>query len=83
MPSAEEILHKHRGRLLAYPFVNGAGIGEEASSDGAVTKYIQVYVTRTVSPEGDKVAQLLPETLDGVEVRVREIGEITVEGATP
>jgi hypothetical protein len=60
---ARRVLDKHAAALSRLPNVTGVGVGE----DGGVA-YIQVYVS------GPPPA--LPRTLDGVEVRVRAIGEL-------
>lgn len=79
MPSVEATLDKYQDQLLAYPNVNGVGIQQETTPHGLLKVFIQVYVTQLATPEGSDVRELIPKTLDDVEVRVREIGRLRLE----
>ncbi|MEQ8326953.1 MAG: hypothetical protein RH951_07330 [Parvibaculum sp.] len=67
----EAVLRKHEDALLAYPNVNGVGIGERAGQ-----KVIKVMVTKKVPESALQSGQVLPKQLDGCPLDVEEIGEI-------
>ncbi|MGD1879585.1 MAG: hypothetical protein ACFB13_19045 [Kiloniellaceae bacterium] len=67
----EAVLRKHEDTLLAYPNVNGVGIGERAGHP-----VIKVMVTRKVPEASLQPDQRLPKELEGHAVDVEEIGEI-------
>ncbi len=68
----EAVLRKHEDALLAYPNVNGIGIGERAGKP-----VIKVLVARKVPESALSPDQIIPKVLDGCETDVEEIGEIT------
>lgn len=70
----EAVLRKHEDALLAYPNVNGVGIGERAGNP-----VIKVLVARKVPESSLPPDQILPKMLDGCELDVEEIGEITAQ----
>ncbi len=75
---AKAALRRHENRLLSLPNVNGVGTGQDDQTGRDV---IVVYVTRKV-PAAELGAQdVVPKEIDGVAVRVVEIGEITSQGA--
>lgn len=67
----EAVLRKHEDTLLAYPNVNGVGIGERAGHP-----VIKVMVARKVPEASLQPDQLLPKELEGYAIDVEEIGEI-------
>lgn len=75
----KKTLAKYRDALMSRPNVNGVGIGEDIAPDGRTRKFIQVYVSKKVPPEELSRRELVPEELDGVEVRIREIGRLALE----
>jgi hypothetical protein len=70
----EGVLRKHEDALLAYPNVNGVGIGERAGQP-----VIKVMVTRKVPESSLRPDQILPKALDGYELDVEGIGDITAQ----
>ncbi len=70
----EAVLRKHEDTLLAYPNVNGVGIGERAGH-----QVIKVLVAKKVPESLLSADQILPKELDGCELDVEEIGEITAQ----
>jgi len=68
--AVRRVKERHEGRLLAIPGVIGVGVGvsEKAIRQAA----IEVYVIQ----ETDSLKQALPKSLDGVEVKTIETGEI-------
>ena len=68
----EAVLRKHEDALLAYPNVNGVGIGERAGRP-----VIKVMVIRKVPESSLQPDQVLPRELEGFELDVEEIGEVT------
>jgi hypothetical protein len=70
----EAVLRNHEDALLAYPNVNAVGIGERAGH-----RVIKVMVTKKVPESSLQPGQILPKELEGVELDVEEIGEITAQ----
>ncbi len=68
----EAVLRKHEDALLAYPNVNGVGIGERAGRP-----VIKVMVIRKVPESSLPPDQILPKELEGFALDVEEIGEVT------
>jgi len=68
----EAALRKHEDTLLAYPNVNGVGIGEKAGH-----AVIKVMVVRKLPENALQPDQVLPKELEGYPLDVEEIGEIT------
>ena len=68
----EAVVREHEDALLALPNVNGVGIGERAGR-----AVIKVLVTKKVPESSLQPDQIVPKTLEGFELDVEEIGEIT------
>jgi len=68
----EAVLRKHEDALLAYPNVNAVGIGERAGHP-----VIKVMVIKKVPESSLQPDQVIPRELEGCELDVEEIGEIT------
>lgn len=68
--AVRRIKERHEGRLLAIPGVIGVGVGvsEKTSRQAA----IEIYVKEA----GESLHRVLPKSLDGVEVKIIETGEI-------
>ena len=64
----EEVLQKHQDRLMVIPGVVGIGEGE---SEGRPVILIMV---RELSPD---LRRQLPQQIDGFEVKVDVVGEVT------
>jgi hypothetical protein len=82
MPSeaeVEEVLNRYADELRKYPNVNGLGIRRESLPDGDTKPVIQVYVSKKVPEEELEPSAILPRQLEAVNVRVREIGSLTLE----
>jgi hypothetical protein len=77
----KDTLSRHKDALMRLPYVVGVGIAEEADREGERHEFIQVYVSKKVPPEELDLEEMVPEQLDGIEVHVREIGELSFEGA--
>lgn len=65
-----DVQRRHEQRLLALPNVKGVGIGVKEGR-----KVILVMVTHKVPLSALKPEDVIPETLEGFEVDVKEIGE--------
>jgi hypothetical protein len=74
-----EILNRHRNDLMSSPNVTGVGIQQETTPEGKVYEFIQVYVSEKVPPDQIKPSDRIPELLEGVEVRILEIGQLGIE----
>ncbi len=70
----ETVMRKHEDALLAYPNVNGVAIGERKGQP-----VIKVLVIRKVPESSLSPDQIVPKVLDGCELDVEEIGEITAQ----
>ena len=68
--AVRKVKERHEGRLLAIPGVIGVGVGVSEKAIGQAA--IEIYVKETT--EGRR--QALPQSLDGVEVKTIETGEI-------
>jgi len=68
--AVRRVKERHEGRLLAIPGVIGVGVGvsEKTSRQAA----IEIYVKEA----GESLHRVLPKSLDGVEVKIIETGEI-------
>lgn len=67
----EAVLRRHEDDLMAYPNVNGVGIGEKSGRP-----VIKVMVVKKVPEASLKPDQVLPKELEGFALDVEEIGEI-------
>lgn len=70
----EAVKLKHEEKLMRLPNVTGIGIGEKAGK-----KVIKVFVTHKVPESSLRPPEIIPETLDGFEVDVEEIGNVTLQ----
>lgn len=75
-----EVRRRHQNALMSLPNVNGVGVGTDPAT-GLET--LDVYVSRKV-PRADLSEQdLIPNELEGVPVRVVEIGHVTAQNEPP
>ncbi len=70
MPSITEVLQRHTDSLMTIPGVVGVGQGER---NGAPTIYVMVVALT------DSLRTLLPDSIEGYAVDVRETGEIRAQ----
>jgi hypothetical protein len=68
--AVRRVKERHEGRLLSIPGVIGAGVGVSEKAIGRAV--IEVYAIQAT----ESLNQALPRSLDGVEVRMVETGEI-------
>ena len=68
--AVRRVKERHEGRLLSIPGVIGAGVGVSEKAIGQAA--IEVYAIQAT----ESLNQALPRSLDGVEVRMVETGEI-------
>jgi hypothetical protein len=72
--SAELVKEKYEDQLMSLPNVTGVGIGERGGRE-----VIKVFVTRKVPRTSLSKEDVVPQTLEGCEVAVEEIGTITAQ----
>jgi hypothetical protein len=72
--SIEAVKLKHEEKLMQLPNVTGVGIGEKVGK-----KVIRVFVTQKVPEFSLRPEEIVPETLDGFEVDVEEIGTVKAQ----
>ncbi len=70
----EAVQKKYEEQLMRLPNVTGVGIGEKAGK-----KVLKVFVTRKVPASSLQPQEIVPETLEGYETDVEEIGVITAQ----
>jgi len=68
--AARRVKERHEARLLANPGVVGVGVGRSEKVIGQAA--IEIYVKQATS----SLRQVLPDSLEGVEVKIVETGEI-------
>ena len=68
----QTILKRHEDALMDLPNVQAVGIGEKAGRP-----VIKVFVSAKVAKKSLRPEQIIPAVLEGCEVDVDEIGEIT------
>ena len=64
---------------MRLPHVVGVGIQEETDADGKTHEFIIVYVSEKVPTRKLNNEEVVPTQLDSIEVRVREIGSLSLE----
>ncbi|WP_306322605.1 hypothetical protein [Streptomyces sp. CC224E] len=67
----------HESRLMRLANVTGVGTGKDEHSGEDV---IVVFVSRKVPRDRLRAEDVIPESLDGVPVRVLAIGEVHAQG---
>ena len=68
--AVRRVKERHEGRLLAIPGVIGVGVGVSEKAIGQAA--IEIYVKEAT----ESLKQVLPKSLDGIEVKTIETGEI-------
>jgi len=76
---AQRARQRHETRLMSLPNVNGVGIDLDPATGSFL---VIVYVARKVPVAQLRPQQVIPEILDGVPVRVMEIGPVTAQDNT-
>jgi hypothetical protein len=72
--NAVNVMMKYQEQLMNLPHVTGVGIGE---SEGR--SVIKVFVTRKVAASMLRPEEIIPETLEGIPVKVEEMGVIQAQ----
>jgi hypothetical protein len=65
---------KYEEELMQFPNVTGVGIGEKSGKS-----VIKVFVTRKIPESSLRIDEIIPETLEGFEVDVEEIGNVRAQ----
>jgi hypothetical protein len=72
----QQIRERHEARLMSLPNVNGVGLDSDLVTKSPV---IVVFVTRRVAREQLSADEVIPSEIDGVPVRVMEIGPVSAQ----
>ena len=72
--SINAVRMKHEQQLMNLPNVTGVGIGERREEE-----VIKVFVKQKVPEAALRPEEIVPKLLDGFEVDVEEIGEVTAQ----
>lgn len=72
--SIEAVKMKHEEQLMRLPNVTGVSISIKQGK-----KAIKVFVTRKVPVSSLRPEEIIPEKLEGFEVDVEEIGNVTLQ----
>ncbi len=74
--NAHQVLRRHQDQLMALPNVNGTDIATDDVTGGQV---IRVFVSQKVPRDQLRAGEVIPEEVDGVSVKVVEIGDIAIQ----
>jgi len=72
--SIKAVKEEYEEQLMRIPNVTGVGIGEKGGKE-----VIKVFVTHKVPESSLRPEEIIPETLDGFEVDVEDIGTDTAQ----
>jgi hypothetical protein len=75
---AQSARRRHEDRLMALPHVTGVGTQRD---DRTGEEFIVVLVTHKMPAAELREQDLVPQELDGIRVRVMEVGEISAQDA--
>jgi hypothetical protein len=70
----ETVKSKYEEQLMKLPNVMGVSIGEKEGK-----KVIKVFVTRKLPESSLRSEEIIPEALEGFELDVEEIGNVTLQ----
>jgi len=73
---ADQVLQRHQDQLMALPNVNGVDVTADDVTSGQV---IRVFVSQKVPRDQLQADDAIPEEVDGVPVKVVEIGDINIQ----
>ncbi|MFD9910647.1 hypothetical protein [Streptomyces sp. NPDC059063] len=76
---AHRARHLHEDRLMKLAHVTGVGLGRD---DRSGTDVIIVFVTRRVPRDRLRDEDVVPDTLEGIPVRVLAIGDVDAQGTS-
>lgn len=76
MGDAEQARNKHESALLKLPHVLGVGVGRD---DETGQETIVVFVDRKMPSHDLRAEEVIPQSVDGVPIRVRPIGQVEAE----
>jgi hypothetical protein len=74
--NADQVLRRHQDQLMALPNVNGTDIATDDVTGGQV---IRVFVSQKVPRDQLRAGEVIPAEVDGVSVKVVEIGDIAIQ----
>jgi hypothetical protein len=72
--SITAVKRMHEEKLMGMPNVTGVGIGEKGGKE-----VIKVFVTHKVPESSLRPEEIIPKKLDGFEVDVEDIGNVTAQ----
>jgi hypothetical protein len=74
--NADQVLRRHQDQLMALPNVNGVDVTADDVTGGQV---IRVFVSQKVPRDQLRPDEIIPEEVEGVSVKVVEIGELNIQ----
>jgi hypothetical protein len=76
MTDAEMARNKHESTLMSLPHVVGVGLGRD---DRTGQDAIVVFVDRLIPTDALRAGEVIPESVEGVPIRVQLIGTVTAQ----
>jgi len=73
---AQQVLEQHKVWLMSLPNVNGVGLEVDPTNRSPL---ITVFVARMIPDKPPRSHEAVPMEIDGVPVRLRDIGQVSAQ----